>query len=155
MGLDSHLFQDLEPALKLTETQQAALAKLREQTKQVLASVREDRKAFQDAYQAELAKPEPNLRGLFQSFEDRPAGKRESMRALMEARLDFYDSLSADQKKLVIDSLRDRHEKLTAMREHRKGHKGDATCERCDCPHCQHQCDMGNMMGDNEQEELD
>jgi len=154
MGLDSRVFDDLEPALKLTETQQAALAKLKEQTKQVLNSLRDERKTFQDAYQAELAKPEPNLRGLYQSFEDRPGSRGESMRALMEARLDFYDKLSADQKKLVIDSLRDRHEKLTAMREHRKEYKGDGTCERCDCPHCQHQCEMGKM-GDMQEEELD
>jgi len=154
MGLDSRVFDDLEPALKLTETQKTALTKLREQTKQAFATLREDRNAFQDAYQAELAKPEPNLRGLLESFENRPATKQEAMHALLEARLDFYDSLSADQKKLVIDSLRDRHEKLTAMREHQREHRDQATCERCDCPHCQHQCEMGKM-GDMEKEELD
>ncbi|WP_172649452.1 Spy/CpxP family protein refolding chaperone [Thiolapillus brandeum] len=104
--LGNMLDQKLIDELDLNETQQAALAQIHQQTQANVHAVQKEMQALRQRLDKELAKDVPDLRKAFEDgLEARQATVLNAVNLGRETRLDFYDSLDPEQKRMVADRM--------------------------------------------------
>ena len=116
-GIAPLLDDDAIAALQLNPVQMALLQQVRARSGLVLDTVQAEMRVLRHRLDTELAADEPDLR---QVFEQGTEARRETIWAAIdqarELRLDLYDTLSPEQKRLVAGQLEKRLSRFDRMR---------------------------------------
>lgn len=116
-GIAPLLDDDAIAALQLNPVQMALLQQVRARSGLVLDTVQTEMRVLRQRLDTELAAEEPDLR---QVFEQGTEARREAIFAAIdqarELRLDLYDTLSPEQKRLVAGQLKKRLSRFDRMR---------------------------------------
>lgn len=101
---------DIHSKLQLNPAQQKTWQAIEARTKDLRAQTRTERSKFKEAFRAELNKPELDLARLSALKESMHTSNQQARKEIEAQQLNFYTSLSAEQKAVVKAALLERME---------------------------------------------
>ncbi len=107
--------------LHLNSTQTQALDKTQAERKAMFKQMREQHQAMMQSMQTALKSENPDLRALAKQTDAAMDQMRDNMRKIQNEDLNLYDTLTAEQKKIVRDALLKR---MSYMGKHRDWKRG-------------------------------
>ncbi len=102
--------------LHLSSTQSQALDKIQTERKAMFTQMRDQHQAMMQSMQTALKSDNPDMRALVNQMDATMGQMHDNMRKIQNEELNLYDTLTAEQKKVVRDALLKR---MSSMGHHR------------------------------------
>lgn len=109
--------------LNLTPEQESQWQQLQQEKKSARMEMREERQRFRGFVDAELAKPNPDLAAINNALDATHEKNLAAEKRVRQDALAFYGALTPERQAVIVDAMREQHQRVKAMREKIREHR--------------------------------